>query len=293
VARLAVITPTWRPDATLFADLHASVLEHTPDDTVHHVIVPAAHRSVFARYAGPRCRIWTHPELLPRRYVRFPPGVWLNWRRPWPPVRGWIMQQAAKIAAAAVVDADVVLIADSDAVLVRPVDVDRLMVDGQPYLYRADDAVHAGMERHVLWHHAARDLLGLSEPAGLPLPDYVTPIGIWDPSVVRAMQRRLTEVSGRHWLDALTARLHVSEFVIYGVFAETTGTPPTDPALCLNYYRRTPLDREAALAFADRLGPTTVGMMISGNSTTPHEVRHAAIRRCADIVATTPKIPFR
>jgi len=87
------------------------------------------------------------------------------------------------------------------------------------------------MERHVLWHRVARDLLGLRRTARPPLPDYVTPVGIWDPRTVRAMQRRLTEVSGRHWLDALTARLHVSEFVIYGVFAESTGAPPIDPAV--------------------------------------------------------------
>jgi hypothetical protein len=75
------------------------------------------------------------------------------------------------------------------------------------------------------------------------------------------------------------------------VFAETTGTPPTDPTLSLNYYRRTPLDREAALTFADSLGPTTVGMMISGNSNTPHEVRRAAIRRCAETPAHDAETP--
>src|SRR2546421_4329889 len=117
---LAVVTPTWRRDTALFAHLHRSVLELTPDDTVHHVVVPAAHKAIFAGYAGRRCRIWTHPELLPRRYLRLPGGVWSNALRPWPPVRGWVMQQAAKVALAATVPADVVLIADSDAVLVRP-----------------------------------------------------------------------------------------------------------------------------------------------------------------------------
>ncbi|HEV2779864.1 MAG TPA: DUF6492 family protein [Actinophytocola sp.] len=285
---LAVITPTWRPDAPLFADLHRSVLEFTPDDTVHHLIVPALHRSTFARYESRRCRIWTHPELLPRRYVRFPPGIWLNAKRPWPPVRGWVMQQAAKIAAAATIDADVVLIADSDSVLVRPTTEERLRVDGRPYLYRAEGAIHGGMRRHVLWHQVARDLLGLPPPTAPPLPDYVSAIGVWDPPVVRAMQQRITDVTGRHWLDAFTSRLHISEFIVYGVFVDEgrdVARPPTDATLCHTYYEQTPLDLEAALAFADNLKPEAIGMMIAGNSGTPHEVRRAAIRRCAEIVA--------
>lgn len=287
MSELAVITPTWRPDAGLFADLHRSVLEHTPDGTVHHVIVPAAHKAVFARYAGPRCRIWTHPELLPRRYVRFPGGVWLNGVRPWPPVRGWVMQQAAKIAAAATVDADVVLIADSDSVLVRPTSATRLLIDGQPCLYRADGAIHEGMPRHVLWHRVARDLLGLPPAPPPPLPDYVSALGVWDPPVVRAMQARITEVTGRHWLDAFTSQLHISEFIVYGVFVDSLRErrPATDPELCHTYYESTPLDLDAALAFADNLKPDAIGMMISGNSNTAHGVRLAAIRRCAEIVA--------
>jgi hypothetical protein len=103
------------PDALLFEHLHRSVLEHTSEQTVHHLIVPWAHRDSFARYRSARCRIWHHPELLPRRYVRMPGGVWLNTRRPWPPIRGWVMQQAATMAATAAIDADAVMIVDSDA----------------------------------------------------------------------------------------------------------------------------------------------------------------------------------
>jgi hypothetical protein len=286
MAELAVITPTWRPDAPLFADLHRSVLEYTPDDTVHHVIVPWAHRRHFAGYASRRCRIWTHPELLPRRYVRFPPGVWLNAGRPWPPVRGWIMQQAAKIAAAATVPADVVLIADSDSVLVRPTSADRLRVDGRTSLYRAQNAVHGGMHRHLLWHQAARELLGLPPAPRPPLPDYVSALGVWDPVEVRAMQRRITEVTGRHWLDALTGRLHVSEFIVYGVFVdEVLATPPpSDADICHTYYGHRPLDLTEALEFADALKPEAIGMMISGNSNTPRDIRLAAIARAAQVV---------
>ena len=69
MSELAVITPTFRGDAEIFADLHRSVLEFTPEDTVHYVVVPPRDRALFARYEGPRCRVWTSSELLPKRYL--------------------------------------------------------------------------------------------------------------------------------------------------------------------------------------------------------------------------------
>jgi hypothetical protein len=284
---LAVITPTWRPDAEFFADLHKSVLKYTSDDTVHHVIVPAAHRSHFTRFEGPRCRIWTHPELLPRRYVRLPGGVWGNMAAPWPPVRGWVMQQAAKIAAAAIVEADAVLMADSDVILVRPTTAAKYVVDGKLSLFREKDAISPEMERHVLWHQVARNLLGLPPGPPPPLTDYVGAMIFWDPVVVRAMQERISQVTGRHWVDAFTSQLHISEFIVYGVFAdEALGEerrPPESPPACLNYYDRTPLTHETMAGFADHLRPDQTGIMISSHSGTPSDVRLATVRMCEQV----------
>ncbi len=292
MSELAVITPTYREDAEIFADLHRSVLEFTPDDTVHNVVVPPRDRKLFARYQGARCRVWTSAELLPRRYLHLRLGrleSFINARRPWPPVRGWVSQQAIKIAATARLDADVVLLADSDVVLVRPVHADRFLADGQRSLYRDEKAVHEEMDRHLVWHQVARDLFGLPAAPPPPLADYVSPFNFWDPAVVRAMQQRISETTGKDWLDAFCAQLHISEFILYGVFVdEVLGTsaprPPSDISVCHNYWERTPLDRDAALAFADRLEPNAVAMMISAKSGTPADVRRVAIGRCARIV---------
>lgn len=287
-ARLAVITPSFRPDAELFADLHASVLRHTEEAVVHHVIVPDVDRTIFERYAGPRCRVWTASELLPGRYLRAPRlNYWINARRPWPPVRGWVMQQALKIIAAAELDEDVVLMADSDVVLVRDVTAATFLVDGKLPLFRMPDAVHAGMPDHVHWHKIARQLLGLAAAPAPPLPDYVSALNLWSPTTVRAMQARVTEVTGRQWLDAFTSQLQISEFMLYGVFVDELvagdGTPwPGETAICHNYWETIPLTTVAALAFADALPPEAVGMMISAKSHTAQDVRRAAIARCSD-----------
>jgi Family of unknown function (DUF6492) len=284
MSELAVITPSFAPDAALFEDLHASVLEHTPHPTVHYVIVPPADRALFAQYAGPRCEVWTYDDLLPRRYVGVARGIWVNARRPWPPVRGWVLQQAIKIAAAGALDTRAVLIADSDVILVRPTTLDRFWGDGRLRTYRAADAVHAGMERHIRWHQVARRLLGLPAALTPPFPDYVSPLNVWDPATVRAMQQQVSEATRTNWLDAFTKELHVSEFILYGVFVDQVAGPErlrplSDTTFCHDYWRRVPLNHDQALTFADTINPGAVALMISAKSNTSQEVRRAAARR--------------
>ncbi|MFG1696930.1 DUF6492 family protein [Nonomuraea sp. NPDC049309] len=290
---LAVVTPSYGPDAGHFGDLHRSVLRCTPPETVHHVIVPRPDLPLFAPYAGPRCRVWSVDELLPRRYVQVPrTGIWVNARRPWPPVRGWVMQQIVKIVASAAMDTDVVLVADSDVVLLRPVTAARALVGGRVALHRLEGGVHAGMPRHLLWHRVARDLLRLPPPPGPPLPDYMSPLTFWQPATVRKLQERLRESTGRHWIEAFGSRLHVSEFMLYGVFVDevlsaTEGRPPSDTSICHKTPDESPMDLRTALDFAGRVGPEAIGMLISSKSGTPPEVRQAAIRRGMEVAAQT------
>jgi hypothetical protein len=151
--------------------------------------------------------------------------------------------------------------------------------------------VHAGMDRHVIWHRISRELLGLPAEVNLPLPDYVSSFNFWDPAAVRAMLARITEATGTDWLDAFTSQLHISEFMLYGVFVDEVlhasgPRPPGDTSVCLNTWQRTPLGLEESLAFAEQLEPEAVAMMISAKSNTPVDIRRAAIERCAEIVKT-------
>ena len=294
MTELAVITPCFRGDAEVFADCHRSVLAFTPPGTVHHVYVPSRDRVMFAAaYEGPRCRIWDRSTLLPRRYVRAPlTDVYVNVRRPWPPLRGWVMQQTSKIAATGQSDADIVLLIDSDAILVRPVDPQRFIVKGEVCLYREDGGVKAGMKRHVIWHRVAREMLGLPPAPPPPLPDYVGPVAFWAPATVRALQERILAMTAQDWLEAFNSRLHISEFILYGVFVEEIPRADPDKAptvsdLCHNHYERTPMNFDDAVAFAEQIGAEAIAMMISSKSQTLIEVRRAAIRRCMEVVQTS------
>src|SRR3954471_11978090 len=131
MSTLAVLTPSFRGDARLFADLHASVLANTASSVVHHVVVPPSDLALFRQYEGPRCRVSSHREFLPRSFVSIPhaSGLAVHVRRPWPPVRGWIVQQIVKLAGTAAFDAQAVLVVDSDAVLVREATFERVTHD--------------------------------------------------------------------------------------------------------------------------------------------------------------------
>jgi hypothetical protein len=285
--QLAVLTPSFRPDFPLFAELHRSVLVHTPADTIHYVIVPAADKALFNEFAGDRCQIWTVPDLLPRRIRHLYDRFWLNLTRPWPVIRGWVLQQAIKVAGTAALDADVVLLVDSDVTLVRPVTAARFQTDGVLNLTRLPDGVTADLPRHVRWHTTARELLGLPPAGDPPLPDYISPLNFWDPRIVRAMQQRIEETTGRNWLDVFCTRLLISEFILYGVFVDEVWAPgsvtPADAGTCHNYWDRVALDDQAAAAFAEGLPAEAVAVMITSRSDTTLAVRRAAIGRCARI----------
>src|SRR5450756_1724421 len=98
----AIVTPTYAPDLPLFAELHQSVLKHTSESTVHHVVVSPRDLALFRQFAGPRCRVLTIQDLLPSTFIALPGRpLWVHRRRPLPPVRGWVMQQVLKVAATA------------------------------------------------------------------------------------------------------------------------------------------------------------------------------------------------
>lgn len=282
VAGLAVITPSYAPDIDLCRDLNRSVLDCTEPAVRHFIITPRRDLGLFARLKGPRTEVWPVDELLPR-YMRAVPGAnfWLNLHRPVPPVRGWVMQQLVKLAAAERVEADVLLLIDSDALIVRPVTADTFRSNGRLRFYRKDLAVDERLPRHLAWHETARRLLGLP-PAQPPLPDYVSAFNVWERRTVLALQDRIQQTAGRPWLDSVAAQLHVSEFILYGVFTdEVLGdqaqVEPSASMLCHSYWHPRPLNAAGARAFIRSMPAGDVAVMISAKSGTPLDVRRAAL----------------
>ncbi len=293
MSSLAVVTPSYAPDFDLCRALNRSVLDRTPPDVDHHLIVPRRDRELFAPLNGQRTQVWTVEQLVPRRMLPVPRvNAWLNLRRPYPPVRGWVMQQIVKLGAAAKLDAELLLLVDSDVVLVRPVTIDTFRKGGQVRFYRSDGAVDGRLPRHLLWHDAARRLLGLPPAGQPPLPDYISSFNVWERRVVLALRERIEQVNGRPWLDAIASELHISEFILYGVFVDavlgtSTGVTAAESMLCHSYWGPEPMARAAVAGFVRDLQPDDVAVMISAQSETQPAVRREALSGVRSSVATS------
>jgi hypothetical protein len=292
VSTFAVLTPSYAPDFELCRELNRSVMAWTEPEVEHHLVVPRRDNKLFAALSGPRTRVWTIDELVPRGMLPIPrANAWVNVRRPYPPIRGWVMQQVVKLGAAAKLDVDVLLLADSDVTFVRPVTVDTFLKDDHVRFYRANGAVHDDMSRHLIWHDVARRLLGLPPADPPPLSDYICPMNPWDRQVVLALKDRIEQVTGRPWLDAIASQLHISEFILYGVFVDEVLGASADvwaspSALCHTYWGPGPLTAAAAPAFAESLSPDDVAVMISAKTHTPANVRHEALSYVRAAVAS-------
>jgi hypothetical protein len=289
---LAVVTPSYRNDFSLFVDLHESVLQHTDQSVKHYVIVPAADTQMFSELAGRRCIITAEEPLYPHylrptpkatRVLRFLPGIpphvriaAINLRRPLHPIRGWIMQQALKMEACRQINADVLLILDSDVMLIRDVTADHLTKNGHPRLYRKPGAIDVNLPQHVQWHNISRKLLGLP-PASLPAPDYVSSLSVWAPDILRDLLTRIETVTGNPWLDAVTSQETFSEWTLYGIFAdafvENIAEASTELSLCHSYWDTEPLTEEGAAAFVASTPPHDIAVLVQSKSNTPLPIR--------------------
>jgi hypothetical protein len=193
------------------------------------------------------------------------------------------MQQVVKLMTAEILDADIIVSIDSDVALVRAIRADTFLKEAGIRFYCKEEAVDEGLPSHVTWHNVARSLLGLP-PAQPPLPDYIHMPSVWDRSTVLALQEHIQHVTGRHWIDAVAAQLHVSECILYGVFVDevlggSEGIMRTDTMLCHNYYETKPLSLESACEFVGRISDEDFAIMINAKSGTPLDIRQIALSK--------------
>lgn len=286
---LAIVTTSHMPDFPSFARLHASVLEHTDPSTRHIVAVPGIDVPLFASLGSSRLRVVSEQEMLPPRFIATTrlariPGIprgfriaALNGTHPWPPIRGWILQQMVKLAVVSQLDVDVALIIDSDVLLVRGVDESIFRRrDGVVRLYRLPDGITPDMTRHLAQRSKALQLLGLAT-AEEHSPDYIAGIVSWDPSLVRQMLARLEETTQRPWPDGVGRSLDFSEFIAYGTYVMLLADADrraflSDRSLSHSHWGPTPLTMGSARRFVETLAPDDLAIHVQSNTSTEESV---------------------
>lgn len=282
-----IVTPSYARDFELCRELVRSCRMYGPAGVAHTIVVPPRDVDLFSRLRDSGASIVSTRSLLPRAFVGLPGlNAWLNLRRPFPPVRGWIAQQVIKLATVARSRADAVLIVDSDIEFVRPFSLDTFLVDGRAPLYRLPDAVSSSMSRHILWDDVAHRMIGVHAAGAATRPDYISWPSLWEPAVVRALLERVADVAGVDWATAVAREVHFSEMVLYGVFSEriraqTEDVVMVDDMRCLSFSEETPLGESELSTFFLRLQSTDVAVMVSAKSGTELATRRAVIDRLA------------
>jgi hypothetical protein len=283
---LAIVTPSYAPDFLRFRRLHESVVEHAPLDVMHYVLVPPPDVARFSSIQSPRLRVLRQPEVLPKQFVtttrlsripHLPRGYRVgavNLRRPWPPIRGWVLQQMVKLAFVSTLDADAALLIDSDVLLVRGFSEQTFRREGSVRHYRVPQAVHSGMTRHLSWRNTAARLLDLGKPSD-DHADYNAGVVSWSPAIVRDLLARIEAVSSLPWATVIGSQLDVSEYFLYGEYLAALGTPAqkaftSDQNLCHSCWGN--LTLAAADEFVESMPATDIAILVQSNSDTSESV---------------------
>lgn len=284
---LVVMTPSHAPDFDGFARLHASVQDYCARAVTHLVVVPDADVSLFESLRSPTLTVIGYRTILPRRFVsttsiaripKLPRGYRIgavNIAKPWPPVRGWILQQLIKLATVSELTEDTVLLIDSDVMLIKPVEESQFRRSGVVRLYRQAGGITPGMTRHLQGQATARELL--DSPAEPDTPDYVSAFASWDPNLVRECVATVGRRHGHPWQETIGRCLQFSEFLLYGTFVMTRAAPEwrsfTSPeSLCHSHWTPAPLTTEEVPGFVESIRPHDLAVHVQSNSGTDAEV---------------------
>lgn len=270
IPTVSIVTKTYGPDLDRCELLCRSIDRHVAA-TTHWIVVDRRDRPAFRYLEGRRRLVVATEDLLPIRTRRITFGPFASRRNLWVstrtrPMRGWLVQQIAKLAVATAAETDVLAYVDSDIVFIKDIDLPSYASRDVP-LFCVQGAIDERLPTHVLWHRTAERILGLP-PVDLPAPDFVGPVIFWRRENVIALLDRLAECGGANWVATLARASDVSEYTLYGRFVTTmtgrsSGHSLTERALCHSYWDTDPLDEAGLVTFLGRLDVNHVAVMLN------------------------------
>lgn len=272
---VAFVTASYRLDLGRCALLNRS-LEACAPAYEHVIVVDRGDIPLFRKLQSNRTTVVAKEEVLPvwvRRIdtlrIGLRSNVWVQAQGR--PIRGWLLQQLVKLAVAESLSADVLVHADSDVVLLRPFSVPSVVdSSGRVRLYARPGSIDESLPGHVSWHRSAEKLLDI-EPAGLPMPDFISSLVPWKRENAVALLEHIETTTGSHWLRALAATWDVSEYTLYGRFARDVlgasgGQFVSASPLCTDYYKHVPLTVPELTTFLDRVDEEAIAVSLTSKA---------------------------
>ena len=283
VPSFAIITPSYTPHFEHCRLLAESVLRHVPEEVHHYILIDKSDQELFKVLKSPRTHLLLKQDILPWWLIQLPFARGRNW---WInlkglPVRGWILQQLAKLSVNQAVPADVYVYLDSGAFFVNDYDPRATMQNGKVPLFR-EQKEEVRVPWNTRWHQVSARLLGLPVESSYNT-SYVGNLVYWKRENLDKMQAQIEKVTGSSWLVAVARQLRMSEYVLYGMFAEhvlgeASGQYFSTLDRSLNYWSEKKLDDAGLRELRTKLEPKDVIVMINEKAHIPvSEIRRVFV----------------
>jgi hypothetical protein len=227
MASCSIVTPSYIRDLALAKELCSSIDKFVSPDIQHILVVPAGDRPSFAELESERRRVITQESVIPWYFKRIPaprklhiPGI-VNrplrqvWLSPVGLLSGWLIANSiVKIAAPSYCNTDIIVLADSDMGIIRPIDAKTFEVNGKiPLHAKKVEPIHQA------WHRSAAKLLGLP-PKDYFGADFIGHLVAWKRENVVLLQKHIESTMGAPWPLAVARLRDVAETITYGVFCQ-------------------------------------------------------------------------
>lgn len=266
----AIITPSYAPDFQRCRLLCQSIDAFIKPLVNHYIIVDHDDLFLFRQLQSPHRYILTKESLLPWWFKRLPiaQNIWFSFKTA--PVRGWLIQQIIKIAAAQQIKEEVIVFVDSDVVFIRPFDLNNFVRGDKVRLFREPLGNDIQKKIQYKWHQAASRLLALPNIDN-QMPDYIGQIVTWRHDHAIQLCNHLEQVGGKNWLEVLANSWHVSEYALYGIFVnrilQERSQHYFDPQIiCHDYWEPISLSQQQLENFIEQIRPEHVAIMISAKA---------------------------
>ena len=280
MTRFAIVTPSYYVDFERCRWLCETVDRHVAPQVKHYLIVDRADRSLFAPLASVRTRVVLKEDILRGRLAQVP------FARKWwvgtggPPVRGWIVQQVAKLFVHEVADEDVFLFVDSGAFFVRAYDPTASVRGSRVPLFREQNEFFRRSAAHQRWHKRASGLLGIRPVEGFDV-GYIKTLVSWRRDNLVRLHAHIERVAGRASFDAMVWSLTLSEYGLYGMYCDSilgdrAGHYHTSQIETLSHWSQERLTVPDLQRLRRQLSPEHLLVMVNEKSRTPPDTVRAA-----------------